>query len=119
MSEEYNSKKQFKKDTRFKLLECLCELNLSEYVIDSTLYLLNISMKDETNSSERATFMFNNEIKNKIKEIGINLGSYDEMKNVIDGISYFNQKYPNLTNFFADSILLNYIWYDINGWMMS
>jgi len=74
-------------------------------------------MKDETEEENRKTFMYNNEIINKIKDIGINLGSFAKMQNVIHGIYIFNQKYPLLTNILSDSCLLNYIWNNINGWM--
>lgn len=117
MTEMYDSKKEFKKDTRTKLFECLNELNFSEDVNDAILYLLNLSMKDETEQENRKTFMYNDEITDIIKDIGINLGSFVKMQNVVHGIYIFNQKYPNLTNIMLDSCLLNYIWNNINGWM--
>lgn len=117
MKEIYDSKKQFRKDTKTKLLECLNESNFSEDVINALLYLLNISMKDETKEENRRTFMYNDEVTNKIKNIGINLGSFVKMQNVVHGIYIFNQKYPNLTNIMVDSCLLNYVWNNINGWM--
>ena len=115
--EIYNSKKEFRRNTRSKLRESFYELNFSEDVIDSALYLLNLSMHDETQGENRKTFMQNEEIINNIKEIAINLDSLNKMQNIINGFYCFNLKYPGLTNIILDSCLLNYIWNNINGWM--
>jgi len=117
MAKIYKSDKKFRENTRFKLLECLAELNFTDDVINASIYLLNISMKDNTKDEYRETFMQNELITNKIKQIGRDLGSFDKMQHIIQGFREFHKKYPRLTNILLDLSLLNYIWDGINGWM--